>query len=106
MRSAAKSLPEQMTGDDSRDDPTERSPPNLICDFHDHRELGPLLVLGEHIALLSGSEAALWRKAQLIDVGEFRGRLDAALDLVLRFELPALGGHQAEHGRSPLRQQA
>src|SRR5215475_2949935 len=80
-------------------------PPNLICNFHNHRELRPLLVFSEHIALLGGGEAALRREAKLIDVGEFSSRFDPALDLVLGFELPALGGHEPKYRRSPRREE-
>ena len=61
------------------------------------RELRPLLVLGEHVALDGRGEAALRREAELLERRVLRGLLDAALQLVLRLELAALRRHEAEH---------
>jgi hypothetical protein len=40
--------------------------PHLVRQFHDHAQLGPLLLLGEHIALFRGRKAALRRQTKLI----------------------------------------
>src|SRR5579864_1599360 len=71
--------------------------PDFLCDLADHLELGPLLVLGEDIAFLGRGEAALRRQAKLLEIGEFGGFLDAALDGVFGFQRPSLGRHQAQH---------
>src|SRR4029077_1775841 len=60
--------------------------PDLFGDLDDHAQLGPLLFLGQSIAVLGRSEAALRRESQLPDVDELRRLLDAALDLVLALE--------------------
>src|SRR5687768_16189394 len=57
--------------------------PHFFGDLHDHLELRPLLVLGEDIAFLGRGEAALRRQAELLQRYEFRGLVDAALELVL-----------------------
>ena len=41
--------------------------PHLVRQFHDHAQLRPLLLLGEHVALLGRGEAALRRQAELIE---------------------------------------
>src|SRR5436190_15113056 len=71
--------------------------PDLVGDLHDPPQLRPLLVLGQDIALLGGGEAALRREAELIEVDVPRGLVDAALELVLGFERPALRGDEPEH---------
>ncbi len=72
-------------------------PPHLVRQFHDHAQLGPLLLLGEHIALFSGRKAALRRQTKLIKRYVFGRFVDAAIDLVLRLQLPALGGDKAKN---------
>src|SRR5580693_3227886 len=69
--------------------------PHLARDVTDHAQLGPLFVFGEDIAFLGGGEAALWRQAELVEIGELGGFLNAAFDGVLCFELAALRRHQA-----------
>src|SRR5712671_4131182 len=54
--------------------------PHLLRHLDDHPQLRPLLVLGEYIAVLGRGEAALRRQGELIDVNEFRGLLNAALE--------------------------
>src|SRR6476646_2357359 len=71
--------------------------PDLVGNLHDPPQLRPLLVLGQDITLLGGGEAALRREAELIEVDEPRGLVDAALELVLGFERPALRGDEPEH---------
>src|SRR5262249_57684565 len=73
------------------------SSPHLIRHLHDPPQLRPLLVLGQDIAFLARGEAALRREAELLERDEFRRLVDAALDRVLGFERPALGGNEAEH---------
>src|SRR4029077_8316996 len=77
--------------------PPMPSSPDLVGDLHDPPELRPLLVLGQDIALLGGGEAALRREAELIEVDVPCGLVDAALELVLGFERPALRSDEPEH---------
>src|SRR6202035_1332737 len=72
-------------------------PPHVLRDLADHLELRPLFLFGESIPFLGRGEAALRRQAKLLDIGEFCGFLDAALDGVLGFQTAGLGRHQAEH---------
>src|SRR5450759_1662340 len=58
------------------------SAPNLVGELNNHPQLGPLLVLGQHVAFFGGSEAALGRQAQLIERDIFGCLLDALLDVV------------------------
>src|SRR5450756_9043 len=62
------------------------SAPNLVGELNNHPQLGPLLVLGQHVAFFGGSEAALGRQAQLIERDIFGCLLDALLDVVARLE--------------------
>src|SRR5580698_2428551 len=64
--------------------------PHFFCDFHDHPQLSPLLVLGEHVAFLSRSKSALRRQAELIERGVFSRLLDTFLDLVWLSSPPLL----------------
>src|SRR5579862_6216280 len=70
--------------------------PHLARDLDDHPQLGPLLFLGEVIAFLGRSEAALRRQAELIERDIFRRLVDAALEFVLCFQRAGLGRHQPE----------
>ena len=54
-------------------------PPDLLGHFDDEPQLGPLLVLGQRVAFLGRSEAALARKAKLLDIAELRRLIDAAM---------------------------
>src|SRR5450759_519615 len=47
-------------------------PPHFLGDLHDHLELRPLLILGQDIALLSRSEAALRRQAKPVSYTHLR----------------------------------
>src|SRR5476651_2727572 len=71
--------------------------PDFFGDFHDHLELSPLLVLGQNVAFLGGSEAALWRQTKLVEIDELGGLIDEALELVLGFKPPAFRGDEPEH---------
>src|SRR5574337_844218 len=68
--------------------------PDLFGEFHDHAQLRPLLVLGEHIAFLGRCEFALRRQTELVERNIFRGFIDAPLDVVFRLEAAALGGDE------------
>ena len=89
-----------------------RQPHTSSGDLHGHAQLRPLLVLGQHIAFLGRGKAALRGHRELIERGEFRGLVDAALDVVLLFERPELGADEAEHhdlvafGQEPQRLEA
>src|SRR5262249_61194540 len=71
--------------------------PHLVRNLDDAAQFRPLLVLAQQIALLGRGEAALAGNAELVERRVFRRLLDAALELVLAFELAALGGHDPEH---------
>src|SRR5262245_17149026 len=44
--------------------------PHLAGNLDDHAQLGPLLLLGQHVAFLAGGKAALRAQAQLVEVDE------------------------------------
>src|SRR5579884_4387969 len=46
--------------------------PHLLRQLHDHSQLRPLLVLGEDVAFFCRGEAALRRKAELVEGDVFR----------------------------------
>src|ERR1700716_2695718 len=70
--------------------------PDLVGNLRNPPQLRPLLVLHQDVALLGGGEAALRREAELVEVDEPRGLVDAALELVVGFERPALRGDEPE----------
>src|SRR5580704_7878171 len=71
-------------------------PTHFARDLADHAQLRPLFSFSERIPFLGRGEAALRRQAEPVEIGEFGGFLDAALDRILGFECPGLGCHQAE----------
>src|SRR5215469_1375169 len=73
------------------------SSPDLVGEFDDHAQFRPLLFLGQDVAFLGRSEAALWREAELLERSEFARFFDAALDIVLLLERAALGGDEAKY---------
>src|SRR5262245_36174765 len=73
-----------------------RSAPHCAHRLDDQLELGPLLVLGEDVALLGGGEAALGTQAELLEVGVLAGLVDAPRDGVPCLQNPALRGDEAE----------
>src|SRR5690242_21962455 len=77
--------------------------PDLFRELDAAGELGPLLLLGQQVALLGRGEAALRRQAELLERGELRRLVDAALELVLALQRAGLGGHDAQHHRLALR---
>src|SRR6185312_12539943 len=81
-------------------------PPNLGRQFHDHPQLCPLLVLGEHIALLGRSKSTLRRQAELVERHIFRRLVDAALELVLALQRATLRSDEAEHDNLSLGHEA
>src|SRR3954465_13209014 len=56
------------------DHPQARPP--LAGDLDDQPQLGPLLVLGERVALLGRGKAALAGQRQLVEIAELRGLVD------------------------------
>src|SRR5476649_122806 len=82
------------------------SAPDLAGDLDAAAELGPLFVLGEQIALFGAGEAALRRETKLVEWGELRRLVEAALELVLALERACFGRHHAQHGMLVLGQQA
>src|SRR5260370_21374023 len=71
--------------------------PHLARHFDAAAELGPLLVLGQQVALLGAGEAALRREAELFEGCELRRLVDAALELVLALQRTGLRRHDAQH---------
>src|ERR1041384_109054 len=71
--------------------------PDFLGQIHQQLELGPLLPLGQHIALLGRGKAALRRQAELIEPHELRRLLNAPLDIVARLEPSGFRGDQPEH---------
>src|SRR5688572_444036 len=71
--------------------------PHLVRQFHDHAQLRPLLLVGEDVAFLGRSEAALRRQRELLERRKFCRLVDPALDGVLVLERARLGGDEAEH---------
>ena len=71
--------------------------PDLVRNFDDHAQLGPLLILGQHVAFFGRGEAALRRQAQLLKRYKFSGFIDAAFDVVLRLQPPAFLRYEAKH---------
>src|SRR5271166_1688139 len=84
---------------------TLRVSPHLFGNLHDQSELRPLLVLGQGVSFLGRREAALRRKTELIEGNEPGRFVDAALELIARFELSAFRGDEAEHHHLVLRHQ-
>src|SRR5207237_8950926 len=80
--------------------------PDLGGDLDDARELRPLLVLGEEVAVVRAREAALRRETKALERHELRRLIDAALETFLRLEGARLGGDEAEHDFLSLWQEA
>src|SRR6202012_5534911 len=71
------------------------STPDFVGDLDREPQFRPLLFLAQDVAFLGGGEAALRRQRELIEGGEFGGLFQTALDVVLFFQLAALGGDDA-----------
>src|SRR6478672_7885007 len=71
--------------------------PHLARDIDGELQLGPLLFLGEDVALFGRGEAALRRYRELIQRRVLGGFPEPPLDVVLPFQLAALGGDDADH---------
>ncbi|CDN44821.1 hypothetical protein BN871_FQ_00030 [Paenibacillus sp. P22] len=74
--------------------------PNLIRDLLDQRQLAPLLLLGQDIALFRGGEAALRAQADPVDVDVLPGFPDALENGFLILELAVFGREQPQHDLS------
>src|SRR5208282_5046879 len=61
--------------------------PHFACNFNDQTQLRELLVFGEAISFGRARETALRAERELVEIDEFRGLVDAALQQVLRFQL-------------------
>src|ERR1051325_5005575 len=57
--------------------------PHLASNLADHRELCPLLRLGEHVALPGRGHPALRAQGELVEIGEFCRLVEPALDRIL-----------------------
>src|SRR6185312_3596718 len=71
--------------------------PDFFGDLHHFAHLGPLLVLGEDVALFRRGEAALRRERHLFHRHELRRLVEPALHRVLALERAALRGDDADH---------
>src|SRR6478609_9048487 len=80
--------------------------PDLARDLDDQAQLRALRLDRDVVAVHRAREAALRRQAELLERDVLRRLVDAALEVVLRFELAELGRHEAEHDRLALRQEA
>src|SRR5579864_2796548 len=92
--SPAGPAPTTMT---SGDPLTCLATPHLRGHLDRKTKLGPLLVLGEDIALLGRGKSALRRERELIERRKFRGFGKPPLDVVLALERSAFGGDEADH---------
>src|ERR1700743_1339716 len=72
-------------------------PPHFVGDLDCEPQFGPLLVLGQDVALFGRGKAALRRQRELLERGEFRGLFQPALDIVFSLELAGLRGDDADH---------
>ena len=61
--------------------------PNLVRDFDGEAELGPLLLLGQDVAFLGGSKAALRRYRELVERREFARLLQPFTAVYVPFTL-------------------
>src|SRR6476661_6721210 len=81
----------------SRRRPHQSLPPDLVRQLDNHAQLGPLLILCQHVAFFGRGEAALRRQAELIERDKFRGFFDALLDVRTRLQATRLRRDQAKH---------
>src|SRR5579875_533586 len=77
--------------------------PDLPRGLHDKAQLGPLVVLGQQIALHRGGKAALRAERQAVQGHVPRRLLDPGQQGALRLELRALAAHEPEHDGGPAR---
>src|SRR3546814_20706503 len=77
--------------------------PHLLRHLDAARELFPLVVLGELIAVGGGGEAALVAEGALLQRHVARGLVDALSQIVPAFHRRPLGAHEAEHHALTLR---
>src|SRR5947209_20399452 len=70
--------------------------PYLARDVDAELELRLLLLDGEVVAVMRAGEAALRRQAHVLEGHVLRCFVDAALEMILRFERRQLGADQAE----------
>src|SRR5262245_37787097 len=73
------------------------SPPNLVRQLDDHVQLGPLLVLGKHVAFLGGREATLRGQAKLFKRDIFGRLLDTLFDIGAGLQPAGLRCDQTQH---------
>jgi hypothetical protein len=78
----------------------EQGPARCSAGGVDHQaQLVALVFHGDVVAVDGAGEAALGRQGQLLHGRVLGGFVDAALQVVLVFQLAELGGHQAQdHG--------
>src|SRR5437763_1199539 len=71
--------------------------PDFAGELVDQSELRPLLLLCQDVAFLGRGEAALGRKAELLQRRKLAGLVDAAPDIVFLLERAALRSDESEH---------
>src|SRR6267142_2850181 len=72
-------------------------PPHLVRDFDREAELGPLLLLGQDVAFLGRSKAALRRDRELVERRDPGGLFETTLDVVLLLQFAELRRNDADH---------
>src|SRR6516225_8731227 len=78
---------------------TSRRAPHLARGLDHEAELGEFALLVHGVAADAAGESALRAQGELLQRGVLACLVDATLELVLRFELGALGRDQTEDGR-------
>jgi hypothetical protein len=73
------------------------SGPDLARGVRYELELGPLLILGEEIPFCGGSKAALRADREIFQRNEARGFINAAREVVRRFQAWQFRADQSEH---------
>src|SRR5438270_3375822 len=80
--------------------------PDLARSFDDELELALLIIPGQWVAHQRGCKAALRAQRQLFQWHVARGLVDAAQQLVLRFQLCGFGRDQTKHHNLAARHEA
>src|SRR5215470_3433252 len=83
---------------------TSRRAPHLARGLDHEAELGDLALLVHGVAANAAGKSALRAQCELLQRGVLARRINATLELVLRFELTALGCDQTEDGHLALGQ--
>ena len=71
--------------------------PDFFCNLFNERQLAPLVLIGDKIAFLGGSEAALRAERQLLERHIFGSLTDTRDNVFLLFQSGILGGYQTQN---------